>query len=632
MKTEILKYALNYFRNKSLLYKIFLTYAVSLLLIGIFGYSYYIFNNIRTIEREIDIYQKNLINDKKTYVQNIVNTALKGIEQFYENYKDGSIDEETAKSVSAKFINSIRYFNKFNSNNSVGYIWINTIDGVMVVDPPKPELNNVNVIDFKDKNGVYLFKEMINIVPIAGEGYVSYCWPKLESNSKDCFEKISYVKYFPQWKWIVGSGFYLDEVDQEIVKYHSRVRDDILTTMFKSLMFGIVATTLAGMIFFFIVYYITSHLKRISQLSIKLLEGEINPKLKLPYSSNDEIGQLISNFNIFIDQSYKLLTFKKTIENDIDIDSVYARIISLITDEFQIDKFNFYEVNNSKNSIKLIDSRGDFYCNQDIFVDANLCRAARVANIIDSSDVKNICTSFSCNQENSCSIYICIPIIIGSNVRNVLQIIYDKSSYDTQNIQRLSKFLSESAPVIESKRLLAQLKESTLRDPLTNLYNRRFLDESADILSSTILRRGSYAGVLMCDIDFFKKVNDIYGHNIGDKVLMDVAHILKKSVRSSDMVVRFGGEEFLILMQDIEPDKVMVIAEKIRVNVESFEINLTGHTLKKTISVGVSIFPSDSKSFWQCIKFSDVALYKAKETGRNRVVRFEESMWQEEEF
>ena len=136
----------------------------------------------------------------------------------------------------------------------------------------------------------------------------------------------------------------------------------------------------------------------------------------------------------------------------------------------------------------------------------------------------------------------------------------------------------------------------------------------------------------MCDLDFFKQVNDVYGHNIGDSVLRETSNIIKKCVRTSDLVIRFGGEEFLVLMLDINQGETEKAAEKIRETIESTKIKVSDGTIKKTISLGVSEFPADAESFWQAIKFADVALYKAKDTGRNKVVRFTEEMWEEQEF
>lgn len=136
----------------------------------------------------------------------------------------------------------------------------------------------------------------------------------------------------------------------------------------------------------------------------------------------------------------------------------------------------------------------------------------------------------------------------------------------------------------------------------------------------------------MCDLDYFKQVNDVYGHNIGDAVLKETALVIKKNVRDSDLVIRFGGEEFLVLLIDINEGDAVQVAEKIRTNVQETKIKVPDGTLKKTISLGVSEFPVDTESFWQSIKYADVALYKAKETGRNKYIRFVRDMWTEEQF
>ena len=124
-----------------------------------------------------------------------------------------------------------------------------------------------------------------------------------------------------------------------------------------------------------------------------------------------------------------------------------------------------------------------------------------------------------------------------------------------------------------------------------------------------------------------KQVNDTHGHEAGDKVIKTLADILKRNVRSSDMAVRYGGEEFLIVLIDTGIEAALKVAEKIRVEVESTKVPLPSGMLQKTISIGVSEYPKDSDTFWQVVKFADVALYQAKSSGRNRVVRFTPELW-----
>ena len=202
-----------------------------------------------------------------------------------------------------------------------------------------------------------------------------------------------------------------------------------------------------------------------------------------------------------------------------------------------------------------------------------------------------------------------------------------------QKVYRARRYVRESVSVIEAKRLMGALRDSALKDQLTGLHNRRFLQEYTESLVAGVLRRGSRIGLIMCDLDYFKQVNDLYGHHAGDSVLKELAQIMRRSVREADIVIRFGGEEFLIVVMDNAEETAFMVAEKIRENVALAKIHVPhGPELSKTISLGISEFPEDTESFWQAIKFADVALYRAKETGRNRSVRFTRDMWKEDQF
>ena len=160
-------------------------------------------------------------------------------------------------------------------------------------------------------------------------------------------------------------------------------------------------------------------------------------------------------------------------------------------------------------------------------------------------------------------------------------------------------------------------------------YNRRFLEDYVGALVSSSQRRKASFSALMLDLDFFKQVNDTHGHEAGDKVIKTLADLLARSVRGSDFAVRYGGEEFLVVLVDTGIEPALKVAEKIRAEVEATKIPLPTGILQKTISIGVAEFPTDADTFWQVVKFADVALYKAKAGGRNRVVRFLPEMWDE---
>jgi diguanylate cyclase (GGDEF)-like protein len=165
---------------------------------------------------------------------------------------------------------------------------------------------------------------------------------------------------------------------------------------------------------------------------------------------------------------------------------------------------------------------------------------------------------------------------------------------------------------------------------MTGLHNRRFLEEYIETLVAASQRRNSQVAIMMLDLDYFKVVNDTYGHDAGDTVLKALTKVMVQSVRASDIVIRYGGEEFMIILQDTGSAGAELAAEKIRAAVEALKIQLTGTILQKTISIGIAVFPTDGDTFWQVVKYADVALYSAKESGRNRVVRFTPELWTDE--
>jgi len=169
-------------------------------------------------------------------------------------------------------------------------------------------------------------------------------------------------------------------------------------------------------------------------------------------------------------------------------------------------------------------------------------------------------------------------------------------------------------------------------DQLTDMYNRKFLDEFVDVSIPQALRTNISYGVLMIDIDYFKMINDSYGHDVGDEAIRIVSRVIKNSIRKSDIAIRYGGEEFLVLLYNCDEENVRKISETIRMEFAKQKIHANGETFSKTLSVGYSLFPQNSESIWKCIKFADMSLYQAKESGRNRVVAFESNMIKENEM
>jgi len=164
-----------------------------------------------------------------------------------------------------------------------------------------------------------------------------------------------------------------------------------------------------------------------------------------------------------------------------------------------------------------------------------------------------------------------------------------------------------------------RLREQAIRDPLTNLFNRRYLEESLVRELIHAQRQGQTVGLVMGDLDHFKAINDTYGHQAGDQVLRAFADLMRKYSRGSDVPCRYGGEEFLLLLPGISQEKACERAELLRTRLAAEPIAFDGKTLPVSASFGVAAFPKHAKDADKLISAVDKAMYQAKSAGRNRV-------------
>ena len=178
------------------------------------------------------------------------------------------------------------------------------------------------------------------------------------------------------------------------------------------------------------------------------------------------------------------------------------------------------------------------------------------------------------------------------------------------------------ARIEEIGRLQVALQELAVRDSLTGLYNRRYLDETLEREVSRARREGNPLSLVMLDIDYFKRVNDTYGHQVGDEALRMLATTLLADIRAEDVACRYGGEEFLILLPNMPLETAVQRAEAWRLAIESLSVGLGNFHLTFTISLGVSAYPEHGKTPDDLTRCADQALYRAKNEGRNQVSVF----------
>jgi diguanylate cyclase (GGDEF)-like protein len=227
---------------------------------------------------------------------------------------------------------------------------------------------------------------------------------------------------------------------------------------------------------------------------------------------------------------------------------------------------------------------------------------------------------------------LCIPLKLKEKVIGVLNLSdkKDLTPFSEVDMQLLSSFANLASLMIERTLVLEEsvrFEQLSVTDSLTGLYNRRFLKSRIEEELNRSIRQGLNLTILFIDLDFFKNYNDVCGHIAGDDALKKTADIIQASLREMDMVARYGGEEFCALLPGTSKAEALIVAERIRSEIENekFPGEHTSPLGKLTASFGVASYPEDGRTFTALVHASDVALYQAKASGRNRIVAAQSS-------
>ena len=173
---------------------------------------------------------------------------------------------------------------------------------------------------------------------------------------------------------------------------------------------------------------------------------------------------------------------------------------------------------------------------------------------------------------------------------------------------------------LASLRLRETLRDQSIRDPLTGLFNRRFMEESLEREMQRAVRKNHLVAVLFVDLDHFKRFNDTFGHDAGDLVLRSMADLFRKLFRVDDVICRYGGEEFGIILPESSAENAAIRANGLREETKKLEIRYKNHALGRiTLSIGVASFPEHGQTSEELLKAADQCLYKSKAEGRDKV-------------
>lgn len=222
------------------------------------------------------------------------------------------------------------------------------------------------------------------------------------------------------------------------------------------------------------------------------------------------------------------------------------------------------------------------------------------------------------NQDSNVESILCLPLVVSDEAIGVINItnkIISKGCFTTEDLQLLTALGNQAAVAINN----TSLYDMAITDELTKLYIRRFFNLKLESEFRRAKRYGHRLTLVICDLDYFKKVNDSFGHQMGDTVLQTIADLLKAHVRETDIPARFGGEEFVVILPETNGEGGRIFGERFREAVAGSKV--AGLPCQITISIGVATYPDDADSIQTLISTADSALYEAKHKGRNRVCR-----------
>lgn len=356
--------------------------------------------------------------------------------------------------------------------------------------------------------------------------------------------------------------------------------------------------------------------------------ADVNERLQMEISEKDfarrqldeEQEKMMKDLEQRSERATKLARMGEMLQSSVSKEEVIAVSLSFAPKIFPFSRGAIMLLNSSRNLAEINGSWSECELPSMEFDPAD-CWALRTGqpHLVIAGDTTVRCTHVG----DLTRTHLCVPILAQGETLGLLhfQAKGDLSVLEALELTFRSSFAGQIGLSIANIRLRDALRSQSTRDPLTGLYNRRYLEETLNRELRRAARAKQNLGVMLIDLDHFKNFNDAFGHDAGDAVLREAGLCLAKGIRAEDVVCRYGGEEFVIVMPTANAEAIRARAERLRQKMRGMTVVHEGKSMGMiTISVGAAVFPQHGTTAQQLIAAADGALYEAKRNGRDQVV------------
>ena len=520
-------------------------------------------NKVNLVESLIENQNTKSIDNLKKTIKQRVDNSYKVIEKLYTQYRETKTNREIIE-IAKEILRPIRF------DNGSGYIFMATLDGIDLLFPVLPQVENTNIYHLQDDKGNFVVQEEIKIVKKQHEGYIKDFWIKPKIKNRDMiYPKITFVKGFKALNLYIGTGIYIDDAKEKSKNYIK----ELVTQINKQDPLN----------------YMTISQFEKTDKEKKSLAVLLHPILSTgTVVTESDLGDL--NELRLKGETYIYYNYKNPITNKNDFKTTYLKLNS----EWDwIIGTGFYTDEIDKEIASWEKEQGEFI-------------------------------------EKQIYTHIFLLIMFGSLlffivylINNFTQQVFDEYKNSvTQKEEALKSLNEELEDKIQTRtselhELNSELTKLTNIDALTGAYNRRYFYSISKELLALAKREKKSLSLAMIDIDNFKQINDTYGHDVGDNILKKLVQKIDEEIRESDILIRFGGEEFVLLLPNTSIKKATMVMENIRQEIEQC---ILADNIYCTISIGVSEYNTQDSDIDASLKRADQGLYTIKNSGKNRVL------------